>query len=90
MVVIGGLTGGDKDNGVPDFWDKGIGVYDLTELHWNTMYDAAAAPYVTPEIVRQYNDEHPYPKEFSDSVVEGWFKQQGMCTHHHLFELSNG
>ena len=70
MVVIGGsVTHNDAE--IADFWDNGIGVYDLTELSWRRFYDSEAAPYVTPDMVQKYNDDNPYPRQFSDPVVEG-------------------
>src|SRR5437773_1448897 len=51
MLVIGG---GSSQDGVPELWANGLGIYDMTALKWTSGYDASAKPYVRPELVRQY------------------------------------
>lgn len=80
MAVIGGFVNDQQSEDIPDIWSNGIGIYDLSELSWKRFYDASAEPYVTPQSVRKYNDENPYPRAFSDATVEYWFKRRGKST----------
>ncbi|KAK8174173.1 hypothetical protein IWX90DRAFT_428951 [Phyllosticta citrichinensis] len=57
MVVVGGvdfslgIPGDWKD---PDPWDNGLGVFDLNDLEWKTSYNASAAAYETPQVVKDW------------------------------------
>lgn len=79
MIVIGGSTPGSDDAGdIPDVWPQGLGVFDLSLMEWKDHYDAAAAPYVTPQVVRTYYAQNGlYPSSWDDPVVETWFT--GKC-----------
>jgi hypothetical protein len=51
MLVIGGASSQD---GVPETWTNGLGIYDMTALQWASGYNANAESYVRPELVKQY------------------------------------
>jgi len=83
MAVIGGKIGTlnvDVTNtwaSIPDPWDQGIGIFDMSELEWKSSYDHSAAKYVTPPLVKNYYAKHgSYPK-FQHKAVEGWFTKEG-------------
>ncbi|KAF6830065.1 kelch repeat protein [Colletotrichum plurivorum] len=58
MITIGGLDPGAKERYRDrDPFPQGLGVFDLTGLEWKTQYDAGAAPYETPDIVKSWYDE---------------------------------
>lgn len=54
IILIGGLASGNRSLNDDDPWYQGIGVFDMTALQWKTSYEANAAPYVAPDIVRKY------------------------------------
>jgi hypothetical protein len=75
MVVVGGkepfLT---HPSQITDIWTQGIGIFDLTAMEWKDQYDAGAAPYVTPDVVKAWYNEHgQYPASWSNAIVEAWF-----------------
>lgn len=75
MVIVGGkepfLT---HPSQVTDIWTQGIGIFDLTAMEWKDQYDAGAAPYVTPDVVKAWYNEHgQYPASWSNAIVEAWF-----------------
>ena len=78
MVVIGGVNPA-SDNGTalsetPDIWDNGIGVFEMTKMVWNERYNASAAEYVTPKVVKSWIKQNgPYPSTWDDATVEGFF-----------------
>ena len=74
MIIIGGYVDGlISGAGIPDPWPNGIGIYDLSELKWQSLYDASAESYITPTAVKAYNVAHPSPKTWSNPIVEDWF-----------------
>jgi hypothetical protein len=75
MVVVGGKQPWLNDSSqIPDIWTQGIGVFDLSAMEWEDQYDAAAAPYVTPDVVKAWYNEHgQYPASWSNATAEGWF-----------------
>jgi hypothetical protein len=75
MVVVGGKQPWLSDsNQVPDIWTQGIGIFDLSAMEWKDQYDAAAPPYVTPDVVKAWYNEHgQYPATWSNATVEVWF-----------------
>lgn len=86
MISIGGVTlynNTEQDaffvaGGVPDPWDQGFGVFDLTDMEWKSSYDADAGPYVTPDSVKSYTQQNGrYPSEWEDHVIEEWFTNPG-------------
>jgi hypothetical protein len=79
MVVVGGKQPWLSDSHqVPDIWAQGIGIFDLSAMEWKDQYDAAAAPYVTPDVVKAWYNEHGrYPATWSNATVEVWFTGTG-------------
>ena len=78
MVSIGGRiansTESAKDPNLPDPWHNGIGIFDMTAMEWKTMYDADAAPYVTPDVVKKYyQDNGRFPAKWDNDLVKAWF-----------------
>ena len=59
MLTIGGLSPLDagKDTMSQDHETNGLGLLDLTNLQWIDTYDADAAPYTTPKIVKDWYQE---------------------------------
>ncbi|KAH8898063.1 hypothetical protein GQ53DRAFT_678017 [Thozetella sp. PMI_491] len=65
MISIGGLNGGvwlDTDT-----WRQGIGVLDMTALEWISGYDAGAAKYTYPDVVKAWYDDGGLSKVFWSS-----------------------
>ena len=56
MLVVGGLdsryyNASSQYNGTrPDTFNKGLGVFDMTEMEWSDRYDANAERYMTPQV----------------------------------------
>lgn len=62
------------DSSLPDPWPQGIGVFDLTDMVWKDTYDPNAAPYITPDIVKnQYRQNWQNPSSWSNLINQGWF-----------------
>ena len=59
MLTIGGLSPLDSgtDTMSQDHETNGLGLWDLTDLRWIDAYDADAAPYKTPNIVKDWYKE---------------------------------
>ncbi|KAF6829477.1 kelch repeat protein [Colletotrichum plurivorum] len=53
MIVVGGITR-DKTE---DAFSQGLGVFDMTELQWKDSYDATAAEYDSPQVIKSLYDE---------------------------------
>jgi hypothetical protein len=50
----------------------------MSAMEWAAEYDANAATYVTPDIVKDYYRNNPrYPSSWSSAEVEGWFTSGG-------------
>jgi hypothetical protein len=75
MVVVGGKQPFLPDQRqITDFLSQGFGIFDLSAMEWTDQYDAAAAPYVTPSVVRSLYDVHGrYPASWSNDTVAAWF-----------------
>ncbi|KAL6721484.1 hypothetical protein ACLMJK_000588 [Lecanora helva] len=86
MVVVGGrITNGTELtpitltslNGfpsLPDPWEQGLGIFDLSSMEWREGYDADAAPYVTPTVIKNYYHENGrYPAVWSNPIIKDWF-----------------
>lgn len=68
MIMIGGLdpdqpsplTPPDQQNWLasPDPWAQGIGVFDMTELKYKSSYNASAAAYASPEVVKRHYENN--------------------------------
>lgn len=83
MVVVGGqpINETSADNygsATVDPWPQGIGIFDLSKFDWSDSYDPDAAPYVTPQNIKDYIASNGrYPAEWSDGKVEALFTPQG-------------
>ena len=86
MVSIGGLvtdvsmevsSDGPESlgyNSLPDPWLQGLGIFDLTAMEWKEEYDPAAAPYVTPDVVKAYYQRNGRgPASWTNDIVQAWF-----------------
>jgi hypothetical protein len=75
MVVVGGKQPLLPDSSqITDFLSQGFGIFDLSDMEWKDHYDAAAAPYVTPDVVKSWYSEHGlYPASWSNATVAAWF-----------------
>ena len=58
MLVIGGknfkqmnVYGYEKEQ---DAFAQGLGIFDLTDMAWKSSYDADAAAYTTPQMIKDY------------------------------------
>ncbi len=89
MISIGGLLNGSW--AIPDPWLEGIGVLDMTELQWVPGFDAGAAAYDSPQVVKDWY-ENGYVKHgpnnttlldasstwvLADMVVQGAARRSG-------------
>jgi hypothetical protein len=55
IISTGGMPGTYSTAwGLKDPWLEGIGVFDMTELAWKSGYDAGAAAYESPQVVRDW------------------------------------
>ena len=65
MLSIGGLDPLDlyptmsKDAAI-----HGLNIFDMTAMEWRDSYDAGAAPYTTPQIVKDWYQQK-YDREMS-------------------------
>lgn len=90
IVVTGGLvvdvaSAEDRSRNygwaMPDPWQNGIGVFDISELQWRDSYDADAASYVTPKLITGYiNDHGPYPSTWTNEINQDWFEVKRVFT----------
>ena len=95
MISVGGISMYsdttqhifDVVGGIPDPWDQGFGVFDLTDMEWKSSFNANAGPYVTPESVKANSQQNEgYPSSWDEAVVEQWFKNPGICNMFSLLE----
>jgi hypothetical protein len=57
MISVGGLTriyNSVVGWGIKDPWSQGLGVLDMTSLQWSGNYDAGAAKYTSPDVVKDW------------------------------------
>ena len=67
------------DSSLPDPWQQGLGVFDLTTMEWKDGYDADAPPYITPDPVKAfYRQNGKYPASWTNSLVQDWFEKNDM------------
>ena len=60
------------DSGLPDPLPQGIGVFDLTDMVRKNTYDPNAAPYITPDIVKnQYRQNGQHSSSWSNPINQG-------------------
>ena len=84
MISVGGIVKTNYSESVSpgesftDPWSEGLGVFDMTAMAWKDSYDADAADYVTPDIVKEhYAANGQYPSSWDSDEIETWFKTQG-------------
>ena len=78
MVVVGGFPAITNFSYVRDIWTLGLGVFDLSEMAWLDHYDADAAAYMTPQIVKDYYSQNgPTPAAGWDPSVQRLFAPTG-------------
>jgi hypothetical protein len=65
-----------------DPWANGIGIFDMTERQWKSKYEAQAASYVTPQVVKSWYKRNggPYPQTWDDPSLEAYFKGNQVTT----------
>ena len=58
MISVGGQNVNDGNSKITskDPFTQGFGVFDLTEMTWSSGYDAHAAAYKTPQVVKDWYD----------------------------------
>ena len=49
MITVGGAANDDWHSAPCDWATKGVGVYDLSDLVWGSVYDASAPAYTVPK-----------------------------------------
>ncbi|KAI0426685.1 hypothetical protein F5Y09DRAFT_56391 [Xylaria sp. FL1042] len=80
MLSMGGVDGENRTFTAPttaDPWTYGIGILDMTELRWTDSYDADAADYDSPAVVKQwYNDGNLAGVHWDSDEVEAIFTNQ--------------
>jgi len=81
MIAVGGEAPGVSNyDQPPDTWPQGLAILDLTELQWIESYDSDAAPYQTPQLVKDgISVNGTYPQAWNDPVVVEWLL--GKCKH---------
>ncbi|KAK5308834.1 hypothetical protein LTR70_010781 [Exophiala xenobiotica] len=74
MIAVGGEAPGVSNyDQPPDTWPQGLAILDLTELQWIESYDSDAAPYQTPQLVKDgISVNGTYPQTWNDPVVVEW------------------
>ncbi|KAL9583210.1 MAG: hypothetical protein Q9212_002840 [Teloschistes hypoglaucus] len=77
MLSIGGRNPLDDGQGIlsPDPIKHGLQIFDLTEMKWSDRYDANAAPYTTPQIVKDwYRKNGTSSVRWDDTQVRDFFR----------------
>lgn len=83
VLVIGGQ---DNNNNSfrwenPDPWKQGLGIFDMTAMEWSDGYDADAAAYESPRVVKEwYGDEENAEPEWSSDTVKALFSRTTTTT----------
>lgn len=49
----------------------------MSAMEWASQYDANAAPYVSPDMVRTYYENNARYPSWSSPQVEQWFTRKG-------------
>lgn len=73
MLSIGGIDANIVNNGslLTDPMSQGLEIFDLTEMAWSSQYDANAAPYMTPQFIKEfYSAKYVKPVLNAPSLVE--------------------
>lgn len=84
MISIGGAvvysdTSSDAflvTGGVPDPWDQGLGVFDMTTMQWTDGYDAHAKPYTTPQVIKDWYRNNGLFPNWDDAKVRTLFESK--------------
>ncbi|KAF6784147.1 kelch repeat protein [Colletotrichum sojae] len=71
MITVGGRDIAERPTLAADVFPKGLGIFDLTELRWKDEYDAGAAEYDSPQVIKSWN----LAKVRYDAGVEAIFTQ---------------
>ncbi|KIX99548.1 uncharacterized protein Z520_05124 [Fonsecaea multimorphosa CBS 102226] len=71
MVSIGGRLPSSLQalGSEQDPWASGLGVFDMTDFEWVDHYDAAAAAYESPDVVKQYYSDSYQEPSWSDPTL---------------------
>ncbi|KAL8684626.1 MAG: hypothetical protein Q9218_008211 [Villophora microphyllina] len=80
MLPIGGRNPLDDGQGIlsPDPKKRGLQIFDLTEMRWIDWYDADAAPYRTPQVVKDwYQKNGTSSVQWDDPKVRDFFQDTG-------------
>jgi hypothetical protein len=74
MIVVGGIPPSILATYfTKDPWPQGLGIFDLTEMKWKDSYDADAAPYVTPQQIKDSIAANGmYPAQWDDPTLKKW------------------
>lgn len=85
MVSVGGISISASvtseeytglNGGMPDPFENGFGIFDLTEMEWKPSYNASADIYATPNLVKDYiKTNGRYPASWTNDIVEKWFTE---------------
>ncbi len=75
MVSIGGRLPSSLEalGAEQDPWVSGLGVFDMTDFAWVDHYDAAAAAYESPDVVKAYYANDYEAPNFSDATLASVF-----------------
>ncbi|KAF4838026.1 Kelch repeat-containing protein [Colletotrichum tropicale] len=59
MLSIGGTSSRNFTTAwtEKDTWNRGLGVFDMTQMSWVNRYNNSAEPYVSPQVVKQWYSE---------------------------------
>ncbi|KAL8632441.1 hypothetical protein Q9189_001816 [Teloschistes chrysophthalmus] len=77
MLSIGGRNPLDDGQGIlgPDPIRHGLQIFDLTAMKWSDRYDANAAPYTTPRVVKDwYQKNGTSSAQWDDTRVREFFR----------------
>ena len=78
MLSIGGYSTTDNNLGYlsTDRFRQGLGIFDLTALQWKSSYDASAATYRTPDVVKAwYRENGTAPARWDDPALGAFFEK---------------
>lgn len=72
MLSIGGRDPLDDGQGIlsPDPIKHGLQIFDLTEMKWSDRYDSNAAPYTTPQVVKDWYQKKSVQRQHEGQMSE--------------------
>ena len=77
MISVGSTNPSGGGLGLTaDPWNDGIGVFDMTALRWSDSYDATAAEYESPDVVKQYYSSNYTTPKWSNPTLAAVFGAQ--------------